>query len=288
MKLKVPLFITLLTLMIPGALATTYTTVANSIMGKDAWGLLINLHIQDFMSVNDAIMAYNYLSIAFILIWAGFADQVNESRYAFTTPLIAAFCVFVGWMRAPDPATYWGSILFCILLGAFLYVNDMNHEKSGTAGPGDKLVAVAVLIACFTASVGFITSQETNLFGSADTSIAAQNNILCNRAYQCDSTGQPMLDASVNSVAGSGGLNLDIVSLVAGMPAIILGVLRTFIMVIGSVLFFSVILLAAFPMLNDSPQVVAFLLLMNVVVILVYTFAIFRMFYKPMGTGGQI
>jgi hypothetical protein len=288
MKLKLPLLITMLALMIPGALATTYTTVANSIMGKDSWGLLINLHIQDFLAVNDAIMAYNYLSIAFIVIWAGFADQVNESRFAFTTPIVAGFCVFVGWLRAPDPGTYWGSLLLCLLLGGIMYVNEQNHARSGTAGPGDKVVTIAVFLMCITASIGFVTAQQSNLFGVTDTAMAGQSNILCNKAYQCDSAGQPMLDASVSSVAGSGGLNLDLVSLAAGMPAIILGVIRTFILIIGSVLLFSVIMLAAFPMLNDSQQVVAFLVLMNVVVIVIYSFALFRLFYKPMGTGGQI
>ena len=288
MKLKVPLFITLLTLMIPGALATTYTTVANSIMGKDAWGLLINLHIQDFVPTTDATMYYNYLSVFLVIVWATFASQVNESRYLFTTPLIAAVCVFVGWMRAPDPVTYWGSILLCMLMGAILYINDMNHEKSGTAGPGDKVIATAVLLMCFTASVGFVTANQTALFGVTDTAMASQTNALCNKAYQCDSAGQPDLSASVQSVTGAGGLNLDVVSLATGLPGMVLAVLRTAFITIMSVFAFSVILLAAYPMLNDSPQVIAFLLLMNVVVICIYTWGVFRWLYKPMGTGGNI
>jgi hypothetical protein len=253
----------------------SYTVVANSIMGTNSFGLLIDLHIQDYFPVDQAIMYYNYIGIALILLWAAFAGQTNESRYTFTTPFIAALMVFFGWLRAPDVASYWGSIVLCMLLGAFMYINDMNHEKYGLPGPGEKLLTVAFMIMCFTASFGFVVSSQ--LIPSAAPT-GSSNNIMCGKSYQCDSAGNVMLDASVTQISSSGGLGQSVISAVAALPAIMMSLLMMAIIIAGSVLFFSVVLMAAYPVLASSPQTVAFLLVMNVVIWAIYYVAVSKWF----------
>jgi hypothetical protein len=263
----------------------SYTVIANSIMGKTAFGLLINLHIQDYFPATEAIMYYNYVAIFCVVLWSAYAGQSNESRYAFTTPLMAALMVFVGWLHADDAVTYWGIILFCLLLGALMYLNDMNHEKYGVAGPGDKLLAVAFMIVCFTATMGFVSSETLGVFpdtGSAGTS----QNIMCGSAYTCDSSGNIALDVSVTSVKDSGGFSLDVISIGMALAAMEISALKLLLVVVGSVLFFSVVMLAAYPALADSTQVVAFLAVLNVVIWAIYILAFFRWMYKPVpGTG---
>jgi len=263
----------------------SYTVVANSILGKTAFGLLIDLHIQDFVPVNDAIMYYNYIGIFVVVLWAAFAGQGNESRYTFTTPLIAALMVFIGWLHADDAASYWGIILFCILLGALMYINDMNHEKYGVAGPGDKVIAAAFMIICFTASMGFVASETFGVFPDTGSSGATQN-VMCGRAYTCDSSGNIALDVSVNAIKDSGGFSLDVISIGMALAAMAVSAIKMIFIVIGSVLFFSVVMMAAYPALASSTQVVAFMLVLNVVIWAIYAMAVFRWMVKPMpGTG---
>src|SRR5512138_512004 len=188
-----------------------YTVVANSIMGKSSFGLLIDLGIQNYVPVSDAILYYNYIAIFFIVLWSAFAGQSNESRYAFTTPLMAALMVFIGWLRAPDEASYWGVIIMCLVLGLLIYINDMNREKYGVAGPGDKVIALAIMLICFTASMGFVASSSLGVFPDVGSTGTSQN-VMCGQAYTCDSSGNIALDVSVTSVQNSGGYGLDVIS----------------------------------------------------------------------------
>lgn len=267
----------------------TYTNVFMSIMGKSSFGLLIDLGIQNYVPIDQAIMYYNYIALFFVILWAMFASQSNESRYLFTTPLMAALMIWIGWLHAVDAAQYWGSIVMLMLLGGILYVNDMNTEKTGKPAPGDKVITIAVMIMCFTASWGFIISPEFGLFSDAGMqSGTTQVNRLCNTAYTCDSAGNVALEASISQISSSGGLTFDVVSVGAILLTMMVSAIKMFIVILGSVAFFSLILLAAYPELMNSPQSIALLALLNLVIWIIYAMAWFRLTYKPMGTGGDI
>lgn len=265
---------------------TSYVVVANSIIGTNANGLLIDLHLHDFLSATDALLYYNYISLLLIMLWAGFASSANEGRYLFSTPFIAAVLVWIGWLRAPVPTTYWGTILFLIFLGAVMYMNDQNHQQHGIAGPGNKLLGIAVLIMCFTACFGFIMSS--NLIPQVYNPGATQNEV-CGTAYQCDEGGNIVLSASVTSVSKG---PTDVLSSVFGtltwLGEMAVYTIMTIITVVASVLFFSVVFFAAYPQFLDSTQVVAFMGVMNVAVWIIYALAFFQWYYKPMGSSGDI
>ena len=264
----------------------TYVTVANSILGADSSGLLINLQLNAVFPPAQAVLYYNYIAIFVIVILAAFASQSNESRYAFTTPLIAALMVFIGWLRAADAATYWASIVMCLLLGALMYINDMNHEKFGMGGVGDKWISAAFLLMCFTASMGFVSSSAFNFF--PDQNMGATQDVFCNSTYQCDASNNIVLDASVHSVSGTGGIGLDVVDAITALPALAFSALKLLIVIVGSVLFFAPVMLAAYPALAASPAAVGFLALINLVIWAIYAMGIYRAFVKPMPGGGEI
>ena len=259
---------------------TSYVVVANSILGTNANGLLIDLKLNDFMSASDALLYYNYISLLTIMIWAGFASSANEGRYLFSTPLFAAFFVWIGWLRAPTPSAYWGSILCCMFLGAIMYINDQNRQQHGIAGPGSKLIGIAVFIMCFTACFGFI--QSSNIIPLALHSGSTQN-VLCGTAYQCDEGGNIVLGASVTSVTKSG---IDIYGTLTWLGEMAVYTLLTIGTIIGSVLFFSVVFFAAYPQFLDSTQVIALMGVLNVAMWVLYALAYFQWTAKPMsGTG---
>lgn len=279
----------LVSLIIPGALATSYTVITNSIMGKSPFGLLVDLHLQDFFPAEQAVMYYNYIAVFAIVLWAAFASQSNESRFAFTTPFLAAFFVFIGWLNAgTNAASYWGTIMMCVIFGAFMYVNDMNHEKYGIAGPGDKLFAIAFMIMCFTASFGFVTSSQFDYIFNAAPTTGNTQNVMCGSAYTCDSSGNIALDVSVTQVNNVGGFGSNILSDIYILTQVAISMLKMAIVVVGSILFISVVVLAAYPALAASPQTVAFLVIMNVVIWAIYFAAFFRWMYKPGPGEGQI
>lgn len=262
---------------------TTYTVVANSIIGTNANGLLIDLHLHDFLSATDAIMYYNYAALLVILLWAGFASSSNEGRYLFSTPFMACFFVWIGWLRAPTPSSYWGILMMLLFLGAMLYMNDQNRQLNGISGPGNKLLSIAVLIMCFTACFGFIQSSELiplMLHGGTT------QNEMCGTAYQCDEGGNIVLGASVNTVTQ--GVGTGVFGTLTWLGEMAVYTVMTIITVVGSVLFFAVVVLAAYPQLADSPQVLAFLGVMNVAFWIIYALAFFQWYYKPGGAQGDI
>jgi hypothetical protein len=261
----------------------TEIVVASSIMGTNALGMLIPLGIENYFDVNTALMLYNYIAIFAILIWAGFASQFNESRYTFTTPFLGCFFVWIGWIHAPNAASYWGQLVFLLLLGGLMYANDMNHEKYGLPGPGEKLLTIAFMIMVFTASMGLVLSG--NILPTI-TSFGSTQNVMCGSVYTCDSSGQIVLDASVHSVSNAGGLWETATSTGAALGEIAVNIIMTAIVVVGSVLFIGVILCAAYPVLLTSPQALLLIGFLNVIVWVIYFIAFFNWFYKPpIGTG---
>ena len=261
---------------------TSYVIVANSILGTNANGLLIDLHLHDFMGVSEAMLYYNYIALLAIMIWAGFASSQNEGKYLFSTPWMAAFWIFIGWLHAPTPSSYWGTILFLLFFGVIMLMNDQNRQQHGTSGPGNPLLRIAVFIMIFTAMFGFI--QSSSLIPLVFNSGSSQN-VMCGTAYTCDEGGNAVLSASVTSITKSG---LDVFGTLTWLAEMAVYTLLTLGTMVASVLFFSVVFFAAYPMFLDSAPVVGFMGVLNIAFIIMYALAYFQWAYKPMGATGEI
>lgn len=288
MKLRT-ILLTALAFGVQTASATEYTTMSSAMMFKTTAGLLLPLGIENWLTASETIMYYNYIAIALILVVAAFAGQSNESRFTLFVPIFTALMVFVGWLQAPDPTTYWGMIVGCILLGALMYVNDMNHEKYGLSGPGSKLITIAFMIIAFEASVTLMSTQGFNIFPELGNSGMQQQSLTCNGyGYQCDASGNIMLSASVNGISNAGGANLDIVSIGVWALYAAIGVILFLIKIVAAVLLFSVVLVAAYPALGASPQALLILGVMQLVIWAIYSVAFYNWYAKPSFETAQV
>jgi hypothetical protein len=279
--MRIPALVSFLILLLIPCVSADYTTMANSIMFKTTAGLLLPLGIENWVSAADTIMYYNWIAMALIVTVAAFAGQSNESRFAVFVPLFTGLMVFIGWLQAPDPTNYWGMIVGCLLLGALMYLNDMNHEKYGLPGPGSKLLTVVFMIIVFEASVTLMSMQGLNLFPELGDSGLHQQSLTCGYGYQCDANGNIMLSASVSGVSNAGGANLDIISVGMWVVQAMIGVLIFLIKIVAAILLFSVVLVMAYPALAASPQAVLFLSIMQIVIWAIYSVAFFNWYFKP-------
>jgi hypothetical protein len=280
--MRIPALSTIALLWLVQAVSAATTQMANTLTFKTAGGLLLPLGIENYLSASDTIMYYNYIGVILLLVIAAFAGMSNESRFTFFVPVFAGFEVFVGWLQAPDPTNYWGMIIGCILLGALMYINDMNHEKYGLPGPGTKLLTIVMMIIVFEASVTLMSTQGLNLFPELGNSGLQQQSLTCNGyGYQCDANGNIMLSASVSGVSNAGGSNLDVISVTMWTLQALVGAIMFLIKIVAAVLLFSVVLVAAYPALAASTPALLFLGVMQVVIWAIYTVAFFNWYFKP-------
>jgi hypothetical protein len=290
-SMRIPaILLLLLAVLVQVVNADTWVNQTNVLTIHNALGLLIPLGIEHFVPAADAVMYYNYIAIFGILTVAAVAGQSNESRFTFFVPIFAGLMVFIGWLHAPDPTSYFGMIVGCILLGALMYINDMNHEKYGLPGPGTKLLTIVFMIIVFEASVTLMSTAGLNLFPELSGDVGqSQSTLTCGTyGYTCDSAGNPMLEATVTSLNGIGGGAMDIVSI--GMWAIqaMVGVFQFLIKILWAIVLFSSVLVAAYPALAASPQAMLFLGIMQFVIWAIYAVAMFNWLYKPSFETAQV
>jgi hypothetical protein len=234
-------------------------------------------------------MYYNYIAIGLILLIAGFAGQTNESRFTFFVPVFAGLMVFVGWLHAPDPVSYYGMVIGCMLIGAIMYVNDMNHEKYGLPGPGTKLLTIVMMIIVFEASVTLMSTSGFNLFPEIGNTGQAQQSLTCNGyGYTCDANGQIMLGASVQTINSQGGTAGDIASVAMWAVNVALAMIGFIIKVVAAILLFSVVLVAAYPALGASPQAMLILGVMQLVIWAIYVVTFMNWYFKPSFETAQV
>lgn len=286
---RLPLLLVFISLMIGIASSADYVTMSNVITFKNTLGLLIPLGIENFVPASEAIMYYNYIAIFLIVGVAGFAGQSNESRFTFFVPIFAGLMTFIGWLQAPDPSTYWGMIIGCILLGALMYINDMNHEKYGLPGPGTKLLTVVFMIIVFESAVTIMSTNGLNLFPDLGNTGLAQSSVTCNSyGYTCDANGQIMLSASVSTINNLGNNNLDLAAIGGWVLQSMVAAFTFLIKITAAILIFSVVLYAAYPALQASGPAVLFLGAMQLVIWSIYAVYLFNLLYKPSYETSQV
>jgi hypothetical protein len=283
MRIRLLLLTVLLPLLAGFASAVTYSTQTSSLLTHSPLGLLIPLGIENWVPAADAIMYYNYIGMFCLVGIAAFSGMSNESRFLIIVPFTAAALVYIGWLQAPNPTSYWGMVIALILLGCILFVNDMNREKYGSAGPGTKIVSIAVMIIVFEASVVLMSNPAFSPFPtSLETSASGDGTILCSGyGYTCDSAGNIDLSASVSTVTSVGGTGLDAASLIMWAGQVAFAMLNFMILLLGAVFLFSGMLIAAYPVLATSPQALLILGIMQIVIWIVYVIAWFNWTFKP-------
>lgn len=247
---------------------------ANSLMTHSPLGLLIPLGIENFVPAAEAIMYYGYISVFMILVLASFSGMANESRFLVMVPFLAAGLVFIGWLQAPNATSYWGTVIMCCLFGTLIFVNDMNREKHGSAGPGNKAIAIALMIIVFEASVVLMSNPVMSPFPNLAPMGNGQASLTCSGyGYTCDANGQIDLSASVSTVNTAGGTLGGVASLATWALEMAFAMIWFIIKVVAAVLLFSAVILAAYPVLQSSPGAILILGIMQLVIWAIYMIA---------------
>ena len=283
MRVRTLLLMAILPLLSGIASAVTYSTQTSSLLTHSPLGLLIPLGIENFVPAAEAIMYYNYIGLFCLVALAAFSGMSNESRFLIIVPFAAAALVYIGWLQAPNPTSYWGMVIALILFGCILFVNDMNREKYGSAGPGTKVVSIAVMIIVFEACVVLMSNPAFSPFPSTlDTSASGDGTYLCHgHGYTCDSAGNIDLSASVSTVTTVGGTGLDAASMIMWAGQVAFAMLNFIVLLLGAVFLFGPMLVAAYPVLATSPQALLILGIIQIAIWVVYVIAWFNWTFKP-------
>jgi hypothetical protein len=266
--------------------------VSGSVITKPLLGLLISLHIEDYVSQVDAVYIYNLISVSVILFIAAMSGPRSEAAFCIVVPIFAGIFEWFGWLRATDAATHMPSntaqlglmalTVVMGLFGVFLYMNDQNRQNYGTAGPGGKWMNIAIFIALFSVAGNFISGVAIFPSDHATQPFLGQ----CVAGVQCDTYGNIDMNKSVDSARGVSGANTDAVSVVAMLGNLAIGLVMMIVTIAVGMLALPLILnnimVGIFPWLFGNTTLGLFIVLMEPVILYIYYLGALDLFYKPM------
>jgi len=253
-----------------------HAIVAIDVMTKGLTGVLIPLGFDSYVSLTTATYLYNLISISLILFIAGFSSQKSESAFMIIVPIFSGLFIFFGWFRAATVAETQGLVvltIICALLGIFTYMNDQNRTTYGSGGPGSKLINVALMLALFTGCFTLV-SDFNILPGGHPMPVTGT----CAAGFSCDAYNNIDFTTTSAAFSGNAGLSGDIVSAVAGLaaaiPTIIVMVLKMLVGVFAFPVILNGIMNGLYPGLVTNTVYLAFLGLMEVVILAIYLLGI--------------
>lgn len=255
------------------------TIVSIDVMVKGVSGVLIPLGFDAYVTPAQAMYLYNLISISLILFIAGFSSQKSEAAFCVITPLMAGMFIWFGWFRGATAADTQALIILtiiCALLGIFIYMNDANRERHGIGGPGSKLITVALMLALFTAS--FTMISDFNIFPGGHPMPAAGT---CAAGFSCDAYSNIDFTTTSSQFTNAGGLGGDVVSAVAGLasaiPTLIVMLLKMAVGVVAFPVVLNSILGGLYPGITDNGMYLAFLAVMEVVILSIYALGLYEL-----------
>lgn len=233
-------------------------------------GVLISLSIEKVVSdLTQVTFYYNMFSIFTILLLSVVSSQRDTRFMAFLIPIWAGFCMFAGWLKYSDMGTGFGVIVVCSMLAVMNYMQETRHEKFGIGGPGNTIVKIFTFLIVLQCSVVFVNSA--NIFPGV-TPIAESNSQYSNID----------LKSEINTASGTGGLLQPIQDLSSVLTQIAVSAVSLLAKCLVSIALFSVIIAQVFPWVVQAGAVgVAFLVLIQFAIWLMYVIFIITTFYRP-------
>jgi hypothetical protein len=266
-----------------------YAAAAASVIMGGPTGILVSLGIETFITdINTVYVLYNYLAVGLLLFIASMSGSRGEAKYCIIVPIFAGIFILFGWLRGPDPIQTWAMTIICGLLGVMIYMNETNHERYGTAGPGSKLINIVFYIILFQACIGLVNGF--NLFPIGPTQATPNmcniNGMPCNSLHNIDIT------QSVNSMTGTGGLLDDVAALITVLGQMAVATFRLLINIAASILLFAVVINATvngiFPGIISNPMYMGFLVVLQIANWAMLGLFLFNLSNKPMPQEGSI
>jgi hypothetical protein len=232
---------------------------------------LISLGIETVVQ-NQALVTqyYNYFAIFTIALLAFSAAQRDTRFFGLLLPLWAGFCMWAGWLVFPNQATGFAIIVICTMLAIMTYMQDTLHERFGIAGPGNRVVKIFTFLIILQCVVVFVNSAA--IFGDGIPAIAASNP-----EYNTID-----LASNMGAVNSAGGLTASVVDIATIALQTAYSVLLLLVKCIISIAAFSIILNMVFPWIGMSGAIgIAFLVVVQFAIWIMYLLFIFTLFYKP-------
>jgi hypothetical protein len=264
--------------------------VAGSVMMKGAAGVLIPLGIELFVDGAATAFLYNLLSVSVILFIAAMSGPRSEAAFCIVIPIFAGIFESFGWLTVtdsvthlPSPSATSGLIVLTIIMGifgVFIYMNEQNKQNYGTAGPGSKLFNIAFFLMCFTAALTAV-SGFTIFPGGATQPISGT----CAVGLPCDSFNNIDFTSAISSIGNSGGLLATVITELTALASASLAMIRLIINIMIGVVAFPLVLNSTlngiFPGISANAAYAAFLVFIELGIVLIYAQGFFELLWKP-------
>lgn len=260
----------ILILLVMPVSADTWLNASRSIGGKGPSGTMLDLGFQAAgVSTAQALNYYNWISIGLLYLIAAVAGSRDTRFFAILLPIFAGILYWIGWLTAVTGFDLSGMLVFLGVLGAAYYMKDAMREKFGMGGAGSTIVTITFYIIILSAVVGLVNTS--NLWGLGNMQMsAAVNNSMTN----------VQLSSQVSDITGAGGILQNLVSDVMILTTMAFSGLRAFLSIMISIGIFSLTICQIFPFITTSPMAMAFLVVLQVAIWLLYAKFIMDMFYK--------
>lgn len=275
------------------------TLAASVVMTSPSTHIMVSLGLENFLPITTAYMFYNYIALGILFFIASMAGARNEARFCVFIPMLAGIFSLIGWLNAPNPATTWAIMIVTGLLGVMIYMNEVNHEKFGIAGPGSKLINIVLYIVLFQAALGMVNGL--GLFSDMNTQVSPSacyvgDPATAGQGYAtgatCDAYGQIQLSESVTSVTQSGGLLSKIVAVVTALGSMALMILQFVVMlaltIIGAPFVINSTMNSLFPGISSNAIYLAFMAVVAVVFWAADVIFLFNIISKPTPSEGSV
>jgi hypothetical protein len=257
--------------------------VAGSVMMKGAAGVLIPLGIELFVDAQATTYLYNLMSVSILLFIAAMSGPRSEAAFCIVVPIFAGIMESFGWLKLATPTETAGLIVLTVIMGifgVFMYMNDQNRQNYGTAGPGSKLFNIAFFLMCFTAALTLV-SGFTIFPGGATQPISGT----CAVGLPCDSFNNIDFTSAISSIGSSGGLLATAITELTALASASLAMIRLIINILIGIVAFPVVLNSTlngiFPGISANAAYMAFLVFIELGIILIYAQGFFEILYKP-------
>ena len=221
-------------------------------------------------SPTQVVMFYN-LFVVFILMILAIASSQRDTRFmAILIPIWAGFSMFAGWLTFPNPGTGFGIIVVCAMLAIMTYMKETVHERFGIAGPGNTMIKIFTFLIVLQCVVVFV--DQAKIFPDTVQPLAPSNP-----AYSTID-----LSKEMGGLSGTGGLFAQIVDIASITLQMAVSALLVVVKCVISVALFAVVLAQVFPWILQAGMAgVAFLIMMQFAIWIMYLIFVFSIYYRP-------
>ncbi len=234
-------------------------------------GVLIPLGVELVVTTLPQITAiYNYFSIFTLLILTIASSQRDTKFMSILIPLWAGLCMWAGWLHFANQSTGFGIIVVCCMIALMTYMQETLHEKFGIAGPGNKIIKIFTFLIVLQCVVVFLNTG--NIFPSDTQNVGVADNKYTNMD----------LSSELPKLNNAGGLVNAISDILTVGTQMAIASIRLLGECLLSIALFSVVLAQVFPWIVQAGAIgMAFLVVMQVAIWLMYVLFIVQTFYRP-------